>query len=49
MEIVLVAPRKYKDICMQRVERHMNNCLPKQPTVPLEVGIDFGTTYSEAK
>jgi DNA polymerase-1 len=48
-EIVLVAPRRYVNLCMERIAYHMEFCLPHPMVVPLTVGIDYGKTYAEAK
>jgi DNA polymerase-1 len=48
-EIVFVAPKKYKYLCMERIKMLMENCLPKPMVIPLIAEIDFGSCYSEAK
>jgi len=48
-ELVFVAPKKYKLLCMERISYFMENALPKAMVIPLPVGIDYGSCYAEAK
>lgn len=48
-ELVLVAPKRFKLIAMERLKYLMEHCLPHELVVPLVSEVDFGATYAEAK
>ena len=52
MEVVMMCPEEYVDLCKERLVYHMENCLPKRGihlTIPLEAVADTGKSYYEAK
>lgn len=52
MEIVMMCPTQYVDLCKERLVYHMENCLPKRGidlTIPLEAVADSGRSYCDAK
>ena len=49
MEIVYVAPERFKYACMERIKYLMENAIDVEMVVPLVVEADFGKSYAEAK
>ena len=52
MEIVMMCPTKYVDLCKERLVYFMENCLEKRGiklTAPLEATVDSGHSYADAK